>query len=172
MKARRSWLPLSLAALVASCGSPAAPTEVPDFRGSWGSVFPWRWTASPTNAPDNQGSFSSTGCDGVIEITSQNGSAFAGTYRIDCLSSGRSSGAVLDGQLGPNSGISFRLSATEGFDPGVLPGSVTPPCVPGTDSGTYMGSVVGGAISVRRLQTLQCLTGGVQVTAAFSGVRN
>ena len=115
MNARRSWLPLSLAALVASCGSPSGPTEVPDFRGSWGSVSPWRWTNSATSAPDNQGTWTSAGCDGVIEITSQNGSAFAGTYRIDCLSSGRSSGAVLDGQLGPNGGISFRLSAAAGI---------------------------------------------------------
>src|SRR6266850_1142183 len=97
MNSRRLFLAVWLVALVASCGSPPGPTEEPDLRGSCGGTpSSWRWGDIYTYSPEIS---RTAACGGALEITSQNGNSFGGTYVIDCPAVGRSSGAVLDGQI-------------------------------------------------------------------------
>ena len=122
-----------LVPLAMSCGSPSAPTETPDLRGTWGgSAFAWRWSDSVGETTTV--SRSST-CQGTIEIAQQDGGSFTGRYTIGCESGTGSSGELFDGRVTAEGRVTFRLRATQGWDPGLLPGWLNPPCPLVSDPG-------------------------------------
>jgi hypothetical protein len=165
----RFTLVVILAGFVAACGSPSTPTAAPDVRGSFGGTpVSWRWSESANDSGDAHGTGA---CGGTLEITSQSGRAFAGRYTIDCTGNGQSSGTLTDGTIGSGGQLSFRLTAEQGWAPGILPiwDNGRCPLAPGADR--YEGTLTGTSIAARRVQVLNCPEGTIQVTAAFQGDR-
>ncbi len=166
---RLFFLPCTV--LLATCsGSPSAPTEMPDVRGSWKGVpYSWNWTDNYSLDPGSKGA---ANCAGTVVITSQDGSSFAGRYAIEECSEG-SSGAVLDGHVGANGQLSFRLLAETGWGPGLFPYWDKTDCRVSEDSGFYEGWLSKDTITVQRLQILTCSSaaGRAVVTATFQGAR-
>jgi hypothetical protein len=171
MHIRRAILAACSAVLAASCSSPSGPTaQPPDARGVWssGGTRTWGWSLTSVAAPS---SWESSGCEGSLTITEQDGGSFGGRYAITCSGAGLSSGALLDGRVGGDGQLSFRLRADEGWAPGLLPDRFNPPCPVASDPGVYEGTLAGGVLSVRRLQSLDCTVGRVHITASFHGTR-
>jgi hypothetical protein len=173
MTASRSILCPFFVAMSVSCGSPSTtgstPSQEPDLRGSWvGSPSSWTWADSYTYSPETS---SSAGCDGSLEITSQNRSSFGGRYVIDCPGSGRSSGTVFEGRISSNGLISFRLLAEDGWGPGLFPRWTDSDCEVSEDPEAYDGTLADGSIAASRVRILSCPAGRVLVTASFQGVR-
>jgi len=174
MRVARFVLLCSIAMVIASCGSPSAPTvgPAPDVRGVWGpsgTLLPWRWTLSSLSNP---GSVESTSCDGVLDISSQDGNSFSGRFTVACAS-GRSSGSIRDGSMTGTGRISFRLVTEEGPDPGVPIQWNNSSCRV-TDPQSYEGAASaapGGVINASRVQTMNCPSGPVQIAATFLGGR-
>src|SRR5262245_3016291 len=164
MKTQRVVL-ACLVPLAMSCGGsePSAPTEIPELRGTWGgTAATWRW--SDADVSDVSTSARRGTCEGTIEIGQQDGGAFSGRYRIGCVTvtgnpSASSSGEVFDGRVSPDNRVTFRLRATQGFDPGVLPGWFNPPCSVISDPGVYEGQIANGSMTVSRAQQFNCLAG-------------
>jgi hypothetical protein len=169
MHDRRFALAACLVPLFVSCGSPSAPTQVPDVRGSWGAgALSWRWSEGFTASPDI--THSST-CQGALDIVEQDGGAFAGRFAISCPAAGASSGTVIDGRVSLDGRLSFRLQSGAGWDPAIPPGWFNPPCRLSADTALYEGTVTSGSMSVRRVQDFECPTVSTRVIAAFEGSR-
>ena len=174
MKAQRVVL-ACLVPLAMSCGGPepSAPTEIPEMRGTWGgTAVAWRWTDGTYS--DSGYATRSAMCEGTIDVGQQDGGTFTGRYRIGCVSSTgnkSSSGVVFDGRVSPDNKVSFRLRATEGFDPSLIPGWLNPPCPLIYDPGVYDGKIANGSMSVSRAQQFECAPGQIAVFAAFQGPR-
>jgi hypothetical protein len=175
MHVHRAPLAVGCAVFALSCGSPTGPdADVPDVRGTWSSGSrTWGWSVTSAVVPGQN--VSTTGCQGSLQITEQNGSAFSGRYSISCSGAvGSSSGTVLGGQVGERGAVvSFRLRADEGWAPGLFPvGGFNPPCPVTRDPEAYTGAIFGGTLSVSRVQALGCEPQPVLITASFSGARN
>lgn len=170
MRKRSVVVAVGFAALLTACGSKmSGPTAVAkDLRGSWGGTpQAWRWS----DASNDFGETSRTAaCTGTLDITSQDGSSFAGTYAIDCTGSGgHSSGSVLDGQVDASGVLSFRLRADDGWSPAFIPGWFGPACQVSGDP-AYQGSVANDSIDVRRVESLDCALSH-QVVSSFTGAK-
>jgi hypothetical protein len=168
-RALGGWLLSSgLLAQLASCGSaPSSPSEV-DVRGVWGGTpASWQWSAT---ALADGSSWKTAACAGRLDIRSQTGDAFQGSYTLDCPS-GRTSQGTISGTVASTGAVAFRLTTQQGWVPGFIPEWFGPACVvaPGPDA--YEGTVSGGLIDVRRVQTLDCPAGRQISTIAFVGSR-
>ena len=175
MHVHRATLAVCAAVFAASCGSPSGPDgDVPDIVGTWSSGSrTWGWSLTSAVVPGQN--VATTGCQGSLQVTEQNGNAFSGRYSITCSGTvGSSSGTVLGGQVGERGGVvSFRLRADDGWAPGLFPtANFSPPCPVTRDPEAYTGAIFGGTMTVSRVQALGCEPLPVLVTASFSGFRS
>jgi hypothetical protein len=169
MHIRHAALVACAALLATSCGSPSEPeAEPPDIRGVWttGTGRTWFWGVRSLAAPSI---VETTACQGSLDITEQIGASFAGRYTISCTTA-RSSSGLVDGLADGNGQLSFRLRTEQGGPPELLPERLNYPCPVGSDPGIYEGTF-DREISARRLVTVECPSGQIQVTASFLGAR-
>jgi hypothetical protein len=168
MRVRRAALIACSVALAASCSSPSEPPEEPDLRGVWSGGRAWYWSTRNDATPNQWGV---SQCAGDVDITEQEGASFTGRYAITCTSGSGSAGRV-DGRVGSDGQLSFRLETEQGMAPGLLPaavGSLDCPVV--SDSVVYEGTVAYGPLSAHRFQELDCPSGRIRVSASFEGAR-
>jgi len=160
-----------VAVVIASCGSPTAPTSgATDLRGSYtASPFPWHRSEVTTYAQP-PGNSAQTDCRGTLDVTSQDGTTFSGRYSIDCLRSNVYTGTVVDGRIGPSTQLSFRIVAETGGDPAVPPAWSGVNCHE-TDPERYEGTVNGSSLNVSRTVVMDCPQGRVLLTSSFNGIR-
>ncbi len=169
MKPNRWVAPTSLLALLVACNSPSAPTtDVPDLRGTWRSPGrSWNWSESYTYSP---GATATGGCDGELVIDLQSGRSFQGRYAIECTGE-PASGRLVDGDIGPDGRLSFRLVPEEGWDPGRGPRAAEWVCSSLDEPPVFEGSLVQSSIDTQRSERLTCPPGLIIVTATFRGER-
>ena len=168
MQVHRAALVACSVALATSCGSPSEAPQEPDVRGVWAGGRAWFWSQRNEAAPQT---WALTQCEGSLEVTEQDGASFAGRYTITC-SGGPGSAGRVDGRVGADGVVTFRLQAEQGASPERLPPVVRDlDCPLGSDPGFYEGTVAYGPMTAHRFLRFDCPAGQIQATASFEGRR-
>src|SRR5262245_52269775 len=151
--------------------NPDAPATTPDVRGIWGGpLLPWGLGESYPYVVGNPTATSRF--DGTLAITAQADGSFEGRYQID---DGGSAGTIVDGHVGADGRLTFRLHAETGWDPSFGPRLSVAACHLSEPSRVYEGSLSQGVLDAARVEILDCPTilnrERALVTSSFRGVR-